>query len=308
MASGLTSITLLVLLKFICDVNGSGVRCKSCPGVPKMEDCAHIVTCGDNEECYTKKTVGTVGNVMYESGCVSKNVCSLISHSGTTGKRDELHDRHRRDFVNCFQCCNSDICNRHLCNTKPPVASTNKECFSCGNVLKPSECTELKSCGPDYQCSAVRYLLSTVDELRYRLGCMRRVACNASMTEVTKDGFCVRCCDENYCNTQLCGFMDTAKPIFSLRPQDRTVLPNDSVTLHCEVLHIGGLPFTITWTHEDANRVVTNPPIRLENENQVVKMTITKEHYGYWTCTANNKNGSSKQTVRVLPPIPNFGG
>ena len=45
-------------------------------------------------------------------------VCSLISHSGSSGKRDELHDRHRRDFVNCFQCCNSDICNRHLCNNK----------------------------------------------------------------------------------------------------------------------------------------------------------------------------------------------
>ena len=33
------------------------------------------------------------------------------------------------------------------------------------------------------------------------------------MTNVTKDGFCVRCCDDNYCNTQLCGFMDTGKTV-----------------------------------------------------------------------------------------------
>ena len=41
--------TRSINVNYVYIVSGLGVRCKSCPGVPKMEDCSHIVTCGDNE-------------------------------------------------------------------------------------------------------------------------------------------------------------------------------------------------------------------------------------------------------------------
>jgi hypothetical protein len=45
--------------------------------------------------------------------------------------------------------CIASLIKRHILLVAP-VTSNNKECFSCENVLKPSECTELQSCGPDY--------------------------------------------------------------------------------------------------------------------------------------------------------------
>ena len=41
--------TRSINVNYVYIVSGLGVRCKSCPGVPKMEDCSHTVTCGDNE-------------------------------------------------------------------------------------------------------------------------------------------------------------------------------------------------------------------------------------------------------------------
>ncbi|CAC5365780.1 unnamed protein product [Mytilus coruscus] len=241
-----------------------------------MEDCGHTVTCGEHEECYVRRSVGTVGNVLYESGCISRQVCKQLSQIG--GKRST--GRHKRAFVNCLQCCNSQFCNKHLC-TKQPVISNHIECFACNDVLVPEHCTNTVLCGLDQLCRALEADLSIPDK-----------------------NYCVRCCNKNYCNPKLCGFLSQAKPVMTVKPQDRIVLPNDKVELQCLIAHIDGLPFNITWTHQNSNKIVTTPPIQLMSESQILDMTITKAHYGYWTCSARNQNGVVNATAKIQPPVP----
>ncbi|VDH96635.1 Hypothetical predicted protein [Mytilus galloprovincialis] len=87
------------------------------------------------------------------------------------------------------------------------------------------------------------------------------------------------------------------------KPQDRNVLAGNKIQLQCLVAHIDGVPFNITWTHQNANKVVTTPPVQPTSESQILDMTITRQHYGYWTCSASNQNGVVNATAVIKPPV-----
>ncbi|XP_071141178.1 uncharacterized protein [Mytilus edulis] len=294
---------ILVTFTIVISVNASNstqVQCFKCNGVPKMEDCGHTVTCGEHEECYVRRSVGTVGNVLYESGCISRQVCKQLSQIG----RKRSTDRRKRAFVNCLQCCNSELCNKHLC-TKQPEISNHIECFACNDVLMPEHCKNTVLCGLDQECRTDMRLLSTNYELRYTLDCGPKALCRALENDQVADkNYCVQCCNKNYCNPKLCGFLSKARPVMTVKPQDRNVLPGDKIELQCLIAHIDGLPFNITWTHQDSNKVVTTPPVQLMSESQILDMTITAQHYGYWTCSARNQNGVVNATALIKPPVP----
>ncbi|CAG2203916.1 unnamed protein product [Mytilus edulis] len=237
-------------------------------GVPKIEDCSHTITCGDNEECFVRKSVGAVGNTLVESGCMSTNVCKLIS----SGKRSA--EMNKRESVGCFQCCNSDFCNKHLCTSQ-----------------------------------RVSFYYASLDHKlrkRYSLGCTPKALCRALEADAGSGGgnYCSKCCHDSYCNTKLCGLLNNAKPIMTVKPQDRNALPGDKIELQCAVAHINGVPLNITWTHQNYNKVVTTPPVQLTSESQILDMTITSQHYGYWTCSARNQNGVVNATAVIKPPVP----
>ncbi|XP_076082263.1 uncharacterized protein LOC143052971 [Mytilus galloprovincialis] len=296
--SGKALFSLIILNLVLCTV-AANVRCFKCAGVPKIEDCSNTITCGDNEECFVRKSVGAVGNTLVESGCMSTNVCKLIS----SGKRST--EMNKRASVGCFQCCNSDFCNKHLC-TSQPLHANHLECFSCNDVLKPEHCTQTYVCGREQECYSEMRLLSTNYEKRYSLGCTSKVLCRALEADAGSGGgnYCSKCCHDSYCNTKLCGLLNNAKPLMTVKPQDRNALPGDKIELQCLVAHIDGVPFNITWTHQNSNNNVSTPPVQLTRESQILDMTITSQHYGYWTCSARNQNGVVNATALIKPPVP----
>ncbi|XP_071141190.1 uncharacterized protein [Mytilus edulis] len=298
-ALGKALFSLVTLNLVLCSTVAANVRCFKCSGVPKMEDCSHTITCGDNEECFVRKSVGAVGNTLVESGCMSTNVCKLIS----SGKRSA--EINKRASVGCFQCCNSDFCNKHLC-TSQPLFANHLECFSCYDVLKPEHCTHTEVCGVDQECHSDMRHISTNYEIRYSLGCTSKMLCRALEADAGFGDYCSKCCHDSYCNIKLCGLLNNAKPIMTVKqPQDRNALPGDKIELQCAVAHINGVPLNITWTHQNVHHVVTTPPVQLRSENQILDMTITSQHYGYWTCSARNQNGVVTATAVIKPPVPN---
>lgn len=40
----------------------------------------------------------------------------------------------------------------------------------------------------------------------------------------------------------------------TVKPQDRNALPGDKIELQCLVAHIDGVPFNITWTHQNVSK------------------------------------------------------
>jgi hypothetical protein len=74
----------------------------------------------------------------------------------------------------------------HTKNIPPVLLNLLLQCTSCHWIVFTSLSVKLTyntNNRFDYfqQCSTVRYLLSTVDELRYRLGCMRKIVSKLSL-------------------------------------------------------------------------------------------------------------------------------
>ncbi|XP_048249051.1 C-type mannose receptor 2-like isoform X1 [Haliotis rufescens] len=204
-----TTLTVLVALivqavvDVRCDVTATplynGIRCLECHEVAKPSDCTMWVSCGEEEECYTREYYNRNMIRGYHMGCELKSRCDMYRRmSVLLGKRDT---------PTCFECCDSDDCNSALCGVgtgQSPTQNKNHRCLDCHSVADPRMCDRWSVCGVDEVCYTQASLDST-GQLRFRLGCEFQQACLVPSNQTGSDPMtCMECCESNDCNSQLC--------------------------------------------------------------------------------------------------------
>ncbi|XP_076072650.1 uncharacterized protein LOC143044489 [Mytilus galloprovincialis] len=188
------------------------LRCLKCNQQSTVNLCTDIVTCDDiTEECYLEKVTTANLQLVFNGGCRSKQVCTLLQSLGFGKKR----------ATSCSKCCNADQCNANLCQENLAPAD---HCCDQNGLKHFSECTHFLQCQDDEACSLKMFIRN--QDIVYDLGCEKRVLCLKGgdsfnfgevivPTQTKKDQLpddmklCQACCRGDQCNVQYatCGAM-----------------------------------------------------------------------------------------------------
>ncbi|XP_071133197.1 uncharacterized protein [Mytilus edulis] len=180
------------------------LRCRNCKQANTVNLCTDNVTCDDTtQECYLDKVTSANLQPIFNGGCRSKQVCTLLQSFGIGKKRAS----------SCSKCCNTDHCNANLCQENFKAADT---CCHAQGLTVLSSCTHFMQCQDDEACSLITYLRNQA--IVHDLGCQKRVLCSklrdGNFGEVIvppqtkKDQLpydmmlCAACCRGDQCNVQ----------------------------------------------------------------------------------------------------------
>ncbi|XP_033759352.1 uncharacterized protein LOC117341611 [Pecten maximus] len=200
------------LLVFSWPFLSAKLTCILCNDAASIEDCiAHgSLTCRDDEYCFLEKSTTDSLTVLFNAGCRSRTVCSIMaSLAATTGKRS---------LVNCANCCNDNStrnqpCNGFLCGQMPNITAPAKQCQQCPNpVASATDCPYMVNCKPTELCYSDIYTYGG-STLRYMRGCREKSLCGNG-TAVHNTGrilagrsdfnLCSECCDGDQCSSTGC--------------------------------------------------------------------------------------------------------
>ncbi|XP_046555826.1 uncharacterized protein LOC124265077 [Haliotis rubra] len=201
------TVVLLLFVQGVIDVHSNatttpeynGIRCLECHEVASPSECSMWVSCGEEEECYTREYYNRNMIRGYHMGCELKSRCDIYRRiAALLGKRD-THT--------CFECCNTDDCNSALCGAVTAPAVTNNHdlrCLDCHAVGDPRLCDHWSMCGQDEVCFTRSFVDST-GQVKFNLGCEFQQACVLPSNQTEPDPqACMDCCETNGCNNQLC--------------------------------------------------------------------------------------------------------
>ncbi|XP_045169978.2 uncharacterized protein LOC123532581 [Mercenaria mercenaria] len=180
---------------------GYSTRCFECMHVQFPSDCTQMTVCNSDEYCFTQQVITTSGNVVYNSGCLSKSRCPAVSAGPDDRRSASMVNKRSADIVTCVECCTGDFCNMKGCGTlEIPIAQRGPYCYKC-DVLDPKGCTNVKICGKNEVCmlfTPVEY--RSLPEIIYRGQCESKAACDA-MSQAFVNAKCApTCCDTDFCN------------------------------------------------------------------------------------------------------------
>nr|XP_034322090.1 integumentary mucin C.1-like isoform X3 [Crassostrea gigas] len=210
----------------------SGPKCYMCDDVIETENCRTTGYCKIDELCFTEKlTNHATGEVRYKLGCQRKAVCAslalypMLPNSGS-----------------CNQCCDQNYCNSLLCGKSMLGEHSGPKCYMCDDVIEPENCRTTGYCKIDELCFTEKLTNHATGEVRYKLGCQRKAVCAslALYPMLPNSGSCNRCCDQNYCNSLLCGkslldLTTTTTPITTTTSATTTVANSNCTDgVHCQ--------------------------------------------------------------------------
>ncbi|XP_053372484.1 macrophage mannose receptor 1-like [Mercenaria mercenaria] len=158
------------------------------------------------QQCYTEQVVTTSGNIIYNSGCLSKSRCSTVATS-LVGRRSitNMVDKRSSDLVTCTECCTDDFCNMKGCGTQGvPAEQRGPYCYTC-DALDPKDCTDVDVCSKNELC--IMYNpgeFHGLPETIYRGQCETRAACDAIAHAFSNHRCAPMCCNTDFCNDH-CG-------------------------------------------------------------------------------------------------------
>ncbi|XP_046566648.1 uncharacterized protein LOC124275204 [Haliotis rubra] len=158
-------------------------RCFECHETDAPFQCLTLAKCGNGEICFTREFTDHNGKQGYHLGCEQKQRCQLFSNAATLlGKREaeDVED----DSNQCFECCDADDCNAHLC-----LGSLSRN-----NASHPGVGYTTGKCPPTFvvgprSCFYMANWTLTWDNAR--LDCQRRGADLASVNDQAEDFFLV---------------------------------------------------------------------------------------------------------------------
>ncbi|KAH9508814.1 hypothetical protein Btru_050125 [Bulinus truncatus] len=108
---------LLVLLLLTGSWTAHSLRCYQCSFVNSPSACSHLVTCSQDEQCFTERRYDGAMREYFTMGCVSASFCQNIDNDLIIGKKRNyvsVSERYTRD-PGCLQCCLTEDCNKDLC-------------------------------------------------------------------------------------------------------------------------------------------------------------------------------------------------
>nr|XP_034322096.1 integumentary mucin C.1-like isoform X9 [Crassostrea gigas] len=116
------------------------------------------------------------------------------------------------------------------------------KCYMCDDVIETENCRTTGYCKIDELCFTEKLTNHATGEVRYKLGCQRKAVCAslALYPMLPNSGSCNRCCDQNYCNSLLCGkslldLTTTTTPITTTTSATTTVANSNCTDgVHCQ--------------------------------------------------------------------------
>lgn len=206
---------ILVLTAFV-GVSYGQMKCLYCDAAADISDClTSIIDCGSNEKCFLEKVTTKNLNFVYNAGCRSAAVCSIMDTlSGGAGRK-------KRDLVNCAQCCDTTNpnapCNANLCGAGANATVLNT-CVVCDHLVPGfSSCRERQVCQDTEICKSAIHIVGGL--IRYEFGCESLHLCQAFLnnderttaapsgrrnTENEGVTICSACCRGKDCNREDC--------------------------------------------------------------------------------------------------------
>ncbi|XP_060578577.1 uncharacterized protein LOC132735619 [Ruditapes philippinarum] len=228
-------IVLVIFAVTLLKHADASVRCFECADMPHPQDCQVITTCSSHEICFVEQFVTSGGQILYSSGCLSKERCQTsgkrsaisnianirksypISNALSAPPRNSLSRRQdtgsKTDIPTCVECCNGEFCNVEGCGTTAvPRAKRGPRCFSCDAQADQESCRDTMLCDSEQVC-AIFIPLNSLAQNEWASDCMSERQCNTIVNlEMQKLGIaigrrdlittnlCPRCCTTDFCN------------------------------------------------------------------------------------------------------------
>jgi len=219
----LTLVTLTCLL----GVALTDVRCYNCQGISDPHSCTTTTNCPGDNKCFSRAYVSLDLSILYDLSCQDKGFCDILDkRRRRAGRRtaglDWENYRPKRQFEIplCTSCCDTEDCNVDQCANSLNNKPDGLKCFDCGDTPQkdPSDCTTVRNCGPDQQCSVEETIRN-----QYKVGCKSEVYCKSIGSNVVfgkrdvttynytddlslqkRKEFCYTCCSDDLCNADFC--------------------------------------------------------------------------------------------------------
>ncbi|XP_060560279.1 uncharacterized protein LOC132720220 [Ruditapes philippinarum] len=183
-------------------------RCFECQNIPYPRACSKLVDCNSDEHCFTEQYVTTSGSIVYSTGCLPRQRCTIVSGQNFGSTFSNISVRSNTDISTCVECCAGDFCNNQGCGTKAvPFDQRGPYCFHCDAVLDPTACSNAAVCLQNEVC----LLYSPSDfaglpETIFRSSCARQSKCDELLRTDGRTDCTPYCCKTDFCNDK-CGIL-----------------------------------------------------------------------------------------------------
>lgn len=279
---------------FFLDFTTFALKCFQCQHSAKPYDCGNITECSPDEYCFIRQSVTASGNIVYDSGCISKAGCPSSAQQ-MVGKRS-FHIAHKRqDLDICFHCCIDDFCNRQGCGVQDlPLGQRGPYCFNCNSMPDPTSCRSVSLCDQDENC-----ILYSEDKsgsllhLNIKSSCAKQLKCEAVL-QTSSNVLCApNCCKTDFCNVH-CGSrqsltVTTQVPKTTKSPSELTKSTGAS-TVSIDFLNTSSKRFTLYTTSKPFHCDTSGGYVHLHTWNVQLCVHMVHRHKTWQDARAACRN------------------
>lgn len=162
------SSKILLLLLATAVATAQGLTCLQCKGVSQPRHCNIVDECFPGEVCGVERVINTLGQTMYNVGCIHQSKCYNSSIDQQSSSSNE-----------CKECCNTDICNSQGCGTPGYPQNRGPICHFCPFHTYIDMCNEIAFCEVGEVCKYS--VLKEFGDTIYTSECANKHVCQNSI-------------------------------------------------------------------------------------------------------------------------------
>ncbi|XP_076086149.1 uncharacterized protein LOC143056866 isoform X2 [Mytilus galloprovincialis] len=181
--------------------NAYALQCLRCDRVISPRHCHGKTTCDSHETCYLDQYTGLDGELLYDVGCRSKELCT----NTTPGLRSTA----QAGTKTCSRCCSGDLCNAKGCGEQGFPTYRGPICYNCQQARNPEKCDSITVCGRDDSCHIEQQ--EEFGDIFYATKCISKHLCSINGGSIfgkrsgnrrngKRNTLCSACCTSDLCN------------------------------------------------------------------------------------------------------------
>nr|AJQ21508.1 fibrinogen-related protein 12 [Mytilus galloprovincialis] len=188
-----TILCYCIILLVLYSKSTVALTCFDCQNISHPRFCEQVRKCKDNQICGLEREVKSNGDIIYNVGCMTPQVCDTSNVGVGTNQP-------------CLSCCSTDLCNTNGCG-ELDYTKNGTLCYACSGQQKPDSCHTVSFCESFEMC----YLeeKSYFGEKFYNSGCKVKHICDVQFNkpivgrrsiQQSRSTSQLSCCDNNLCN------------------------------------------------------------------------------------------------------------